>query len=103
MYFGALAVGADLAGGLHAFMMAHENQLKLSLAFKNFEAQFLSRPTSAVYFVCDAGQDAAALIQTAQQTGERQTIPVEVNAYIHYPEHPELVATFILGLSIKIK
>src|SRR5437016_1724578 len=52
MYFGALAVGADLAGGLHGFYHADLAKLKVSLVFKSFQAQFLRRPESDVYFVC---------------------------------------------------
>ncbi len=33
MYFGALAVGADLAGGMHGFYHAKHAQVKISLAF----------------------------------------------------------------------
>ncbi|HEN5500910.1 TPA: DUF4442 domain-containing protein, partial [Legionella pneumophila] len=46
MYFGALAVGADIAGGLHGFYHAKQAKCKVSLAFKSFQAQFLRRPES---------------------------------------------------------
>jgi acyl-coenzyme A thioesterase PaaI-like protein len=43
MYFGALAVGADLAGGLHGFYYTSQLKVKMSLVFKSFQAQFLRR------------------------------------------------------------
>jgi hypothetical protein len=36
-------------------------------------------------------------------TKQRVTQSIQVNAYINYPENPELVAEFTLGLSVKDK
>jgi len=41
MYFGALAVGADVAGGIHAFYYAKKMNKKISFAFKGMNAQFI--------------------------------------------------------------
>lgn len=43
MYFGALAVGADVAAGFHGLYHADISGLKVSLAFKSFEANFIKR------------------------------------------------------------
>jgi acyl-coenzyme A thioesterase PaaI-like protein len=102
MYFGALAVGADLAGGLHGFYHASQNQCKVSLVFKSFQAQFLRRPESDVYFVCTDGAVVAAIIQETKTTGERISKPIHIRAYTDYPALSEATAEFILELSVKI-
>ena len=102
MYFGALAVGADLAGGLHGFYHAKQLNLNPSIVFKSFQAQFLKRPESDVFFVCNSGGTVKSMILESQKTGERinQLIPIE--AYTNYLAQAELVAEFKLELSIKV-
>ncbi|STX27803.1 aromatic compounds catabolism [Legionella beliardensis] len=102
MYFGALAVGADLAGGLHGFYHARQINEKISLAFKSFEAQFIKRPESEVYFVCKAGDSVKEMIIESKQTKERVNRIIPIEALTHYPHKPELVASFNLELSIKV-
>lgn len=101
MYFGALAVGADLAGGFHGLYHAELAACKVSLAFKSFQAQFLRRPEHDVYFVCDAGELVKAMIQETKMTGERINKPIPIKAYTNYPSQPVEVAGFILELSLK--
>ena len=43
MYFGVLAVGADLAGGLLAMQMLARSDHKINLVFKDMHADFLKR------------------------------------------------------------
>ncbi len=102
MYFGALAVGADLAGGLHAFYHAERAKVAISLAFKSFQAQFLRRPESDVYFVCNMGEMVKDMIVDSQKTGQRINKPLDVTAYTNYPQQPEEVARFTLELSLKV-
>ncbi|HEN5538942.1 TPA: DUF4442 domain-containing protein, partial [Legionella pneumophila] len=71
MYFGALAVGADIAGGLHGFYHAKQAKCKVSLAFKSFQAQFLRRPESDVYFICTEGDVVKKMIEESKKSGER--------------------------------
>lgn len=103
MYFGALAIGADLAGGLHGFYHAEREKVNVSLAFKSFQAQFLRRPESDVYFISSMGELVKDMIIESKKTGQRINKPLEVKAYTHYPEHPEEVAHFTLELSLKVK
>jgi hypothetical protein len=103
MYFGALAVGADLAGGIHGFYHAELAQCNVSLVFKSFQAQFLRRPESDVYFVCSEGELVKAMIQETKMTKERVTRPIHIDAYTDYPAQMNKVATFILELSVKIR
>lgn len=102
MYFGALAVGADLAGGLHGFYHANRLKLNVSLAFKSFQAQFHKRPESDVYFICDDGDKVKTMLLDSQKTGERINHLLTIKAYTTYPDNPELVADFKLELSIKV-
>lgn len=102
MYFGALAVGADLAGGLHGFYHAKKMKMNVSLVFKSFEARFLKRPETDVYFICDMGITVKQMLLDAKQSGERITQPIEVRACINYPTSAEIVALFTLELSVKI-
>lgn len=102
MYFGALAVGADLAGGLHGFYHADQAQCKVLLAFKSFQAQFLRRPESDVYFVCSEGAAVKAIIEETKATRERVNRPITISAYTDYPSLNNKVADFILELSVKI-
>ncbi len=101
MYFGALAVGADIAGGLHGFYHARLAQTKISLAFKSFQAQFLKRPESDVYFVCEQGEDIKTMLMDSKTSGLRINKPIAITAFIHYPTQPEPIAHFILELSLK--
>ncbi|AUH71833.1 aromatic compounds catabolism [Legionella sainthelensi] len=103
MYFGALSVGADLAGGLHGFYHANQKQCQLSLAFKSFQAHFLRRPESDVYFVCSEGALVETMIQESKTSGERVTKPIHINAFTDYPVFHEKVADFILELSVKVR
>lgn len=102
MYFGALAIGADLAGGFHGFYHAELAGCKISLAFKSFEAQFLRRPESAVYFVCNQGDLVKSMIAESKDSGERINKPIEIKAFVNYLNQPQEVAKFILELSLKV-
>lgn len=102
MYFGALAVGADLAGGLHGFYHAKLAGMKVSLAFKSFQANFLRRPESDVYFVSNMGEAVKAMIVESKSSGQRINQPVDVKAYTNYPALHEEVAQFTLVLSLKV-
>ncbi|MGQ3891804.1 PaaI family thioesterase [Legionella sp. CNM-4043-24] len=106
MYFGALAVGADLAGGLHGFYHARQAGLNPSLVFKSFQAQFLKRPESDVYFVCEQGDAVKAMLDESKKTGLRINRQLPIKAYTHFvslAEPGELVADFLLELSIKVQ
>ena len=110
MYFGALAVGADCAGGLIAWRLLDQINKKrskngskrMNLVFKDFSAQFLKRPDGDVYFTSEDGQEVRQLIEKVAQTGERDQISVNVKATVPSSKTPdEPVATFVLTLSIK--
>lgn len=101
MYFGSLAAGADLAGGLLGFYFAKRAKLRISLAFKSFSAQFIKRAESEVYFICTEGKQIEEMIAKTELSSLRCNQLISVKAYTHYFQSPELVAEFQLELSIK--
>ncbi|MEK6705389.1 MAG: DUF4442 domain-containing protein [Bdellovibrionota bacterium] len=108
MYFGALAAGADCAGGFMAMRLIHDEEKKsgktISLVFKDFKAEFIKRPESDVYFVCDDGQAIRDLVDRTLQSLDRQYLNVHIQASVKDLEQPEnLCARFKLGLSLKRK
>lgn len=102
MYFGALAIGADCAGGLLAMDQIKRSGAKVSLVFKAFQAQFLKRPESDVYFICEAGLAIRDQVRRALESEERITEPMHIQAAVKLPDGTyEPVAEFLLELSLK--
>ena len=50
MYFGALSVGADIAGGIQVFYFSKKMDRKVSFAFKGMNAQFLKELKAILFF-----------------------------------------------------
>ena len=100
MYFGALAVGADVAGGVHAFYFAEKYNQKISFAFKGMNAEFLMRAESDCIFYCKDGKKVEAAILKSKEIGERinETTFVEV-----FNQENEKVALFEMIVSVKCK
>jgi acyl-coenzyme A thioesterase PaaI-like protein len=103
MYFGTLAIGADLAGGLIAVKQIYSRKLPLSFVFKDFNAQFLKRPEADVVFTCKDGKAVKDLVDRAMESGERVYFPLEIVATCPSKLGDEPVAKFTLTLSLKKK
>jgi acyl-coenzyme A thioesterase PaaI-like protein len=101
MYFGALAVGADCAGGLIAMRQIRAEGSPISLIFKDFHANFLKRAEGDVHFTCEQGAAIRELVKRANQTGERENMSVRVTATVPSQLGSEPVAQFLLTLSLK--
>ena len=104
MYFGALAAGADCAGGLIAFGLADEASTKgrkISLIFKDFKAEFLKRAEGDVHFTCEDGMEIRQMVERVRSSGERENMPVHVTATVPSKLGTEPVAQFTLTLSLK--
>ena len=99
MYFGALAVGADIAGGIHVFYFSEILDKKVSFSFKGMNAQFLQRAESDVYFSSNEGLIIKEAIEESSKTGERINKSIIVNAK---NESNEIVATFEMISSLKV-
>ncbi len=104
MYFGALAIGADCAGGLLAMEEIRRSGGGVSLVFKAFQAQFLKRPEADVYFICEEGEAIRKQVARALASEERITEPMHIQAAVRLPDGSfEPVAEFTLELSLKRK
>lgn len=103
MYFGALCIGADCAGGLLAMKLINTKYPKISLVFKDFKADFLKRPDSNVHFICEDGDLINSLVQKAAKTGERENAVVKILAFAPKTCGKDPVAKFELTLSLKSK
>jgi len=101
MYFGALCAGADLAGALTAMRRIEESGRKVSLIFKDLNAQFLKRAEADVLFACEDGEAVGALVRRAIESGGREEIPVRIVATVPEKLGDEPVARFELTLSVK--
>jgi acyl-coenzyme A thioesterase PaaI-like protein len=99
MYFGALAVGADVAGGIHVFYFAELSNLKVSFAFKGMKADFIKRAESDVVFESNQGELVRKAINLSEETGERVNETINV---IARDKNQEIVATFELIVSVKV-
>jgi hypothetical protein len=100
MYFGALSVGADVSAGIHAFYFSKKMKRPVSFAFKSMSAEFLKRAESDIIFTSNQGAVVEAAMQKSAETGERINEPVEVVAT---DISGEVVATFVLVVSVKVK
>lgn len=101
MYFGALCVGADMAGGLIVMNMIRVRRSRVTFLFKDFEAQFLKRVEGVCFFTCNDGKKLAALLERAEASGEREEDTVEVIATVPDKLADEPAAIFKLTISMK--
>ncbi|MCX6117712.1 MAG: DUF4442 domain-containing protein, partial [Proteobacteria bacterium] len=101
MYFGTLAIGADLAGGILFMKLMKDKKLKASFVFKDMDAKFLKRADGDVHFVCDTGQAVSKLVDDVIASPERQETVVEIKALVPTKYKDDPVAIFRLTLSVK--
>ncbi|RME14784.1 MAG: DUF4442 domain-containing protein [Bdellovibrio sp.] len=101
MYFGALAVGADLSAGLLALQHVHLKNTQL--LFKDFQAHFLKRAEGDVIFVCEEGNKIQQMVKTMKKEQKRVTSQLNAVALVPQKLGEEPVATFQLTLSLKDK
>lgn len=99
MYFGALAIGADTCVGMLAMDKIQKSGEKISLIFKNFNADFLKRAEGKTVFICHEGERIQQMIASCISSGDRISEPIQAIAQVN----GETVATFTLTLSLKKK
>ncbi|MGD9592815.1 MAG: PaaI family thioesterase [Candidatus Berkiella sp.] len=103
MYFGALCVGADIAGGIQVMNIIGGDLKKISFVFKDVKGEFLKRPEADVHFTCTDGQVVRDIINKSMQSKERENAMVTVNATTPSLSQDEVVARFTLTLSVKYR
>ena len=102
LYFGALAVGADITAGFLAIFLGQQSGHYVELVFKNFQAEFKQRAMAATHFYCDQGALIASMIEETISSKERVSQPIRVIAKT--PEiSDDVVAEFVLTLCLKCK
>ena len=101
MYFGALCIGADLAGGLIVMNMIRAKGSTVNFLFKDFHADFLKRAEGATVFTCNDGEMLGALLMKAEESGVREEGTVRVTATVPEKLGDEPVAVFNLTISMK--
>lgn len=102
LYFGSLAVGADVAAGLYASLVIKELGKKVHLSFKDFSANFLKRSMGDTYFVVNKNKDILQFIEEViNHPGERKNLVVAVVATTNPKDQGEIIAEFKLTLSLK--
>jgi len=103
MYIGAMTVGVDLAVGLLAMDKIRETGKNIILIFKDFKADYLKRAEGDVHFICAEGKNIADILTKLIESEKRVNLPVKVEATVPSKFGNEVVAKFIITLSLKEK
>ncbi len=107
MYFGALAIGADLSVGLfpaEAFGRAwKKDRTKVSFTFKTMKMNFLKRVDGDAHFIVESGEAGQKFIDTVLSSDERHEIPLKGRVTVPKKYGEEILAEFELLLSAKRK
>lgn len=107
MYFGALAVGADLAAGWTVMAEAEAARARsgrrIDFVFKDAQSEFLRRPDGDVHFTCRDGDAIRSLVEKSVASGQREDLAVAVVATVPSKTGEQPVARFELTLSVKAR
>lgn len=103
MYFGVLAVGADLAGGLFVMEAIKASKKPVTFIFKDFKADFLRLCKSDVHFHCTEGEKVRKAVAECIKIGKRVNSPINMWATTPKASGDEPVAKFTLTISVKVK
>lgn len=71
MYFGALAMGAELSVALMIVQFMNEKKKPMEFIFKDFECKFLKRADGHTYFSCPESGAVRKLCEQYFETGDR--------------------------------
>lgn len=100
MYFGALAIGADVAAGIHTFYFSEKLGKKVSFAFKGMNAEFIKRAESDIVFKCNQGD----LIYKAILKSDKENVRINETVLVYaIDSNHEIVAKFDMIVSVKVK
>jgi acyl-coenzyme A thioesterase PaaI-like protein len=103
MYFGAIAIGAELVVAMKAVYAIHQSKRKVDFVFKDFKIDFLKRAEGDVHFICESGLEVTQLVEKTIQTGERETQTFQGYAIVPSKDPNEKVVTFEVTLSVKLR
>jgi hypothetical protein len=100
MYFGALAMGAELSIALKAIQTISQTGKRIDFIFKDFSAEFIKRADGHVHFVCPEVDKVKKLIEQASDSDER--LNKTFNGYAFVPgKSEEPVMKYTLTLSVR--
>lgn len=100
MYFGALAIGAELSIAAAAVVAITESKQKIDFVFKDFKADFLKRGEGDVFFVFEDVETVVQLIQDSLSSEDR--LEKKMKGYAYVPaKSSEPIMTYELTLSVK--
>lgn len=100
MYFGALAIGAELSIAAASVFAIQKRQRKIDFIFKDFQCQFLKRADGDVHFICNEIAGVFELVDETTRTGER--VEKTMKGYAIVPSKGEdHVIEYTLTLSMK--
>ncbi|MBX3022957.1 MAG: DUF4442 domain-containing protein [Bdellovibrionales bacterium] len=100
MYFGALAMGAELSIALKAIQAISHSGKRIDFIFKDFKAEFLKRADGHVHFVCLEAAEVQNLIENVAQSDER--MEATFNGFAYVPgKSTEPVMKYTLTLSVR--
>lgn len=100
MYFGGLAVGAELSVALAAVNETIESRKSVNFLFKDFHAEFLKRADGDTYFVCPDAGKVRELVAESFRSGERMEEKFHGFAYVDV-DTQDPVMKYSLTISIK--
>lgn len=100
MYFGALAVGAELSVALKAVTEIRRSRQRIDFIFKDFKSEFLKRADGDVHFICDEADKVAELIRKAGESDQRLEGTFKGHAIVP-SKGTEAVMTYELTLSVR--
>jgi len=103
VYFGALAVGADVTAAWIAFDLIDITKKNVSVVFKDLKGEFLKRADGDVHFTCSDSEKVAAAFNQTIADGQRKNIPIEVIATVPSKYGNVAVAVFKMTLSIRFR
>jgi len=101
MYFGTLAMGADIAGGVLAMQKIRKSGKKIKLLFSDFHADFKLRAEGDVHFYCSDGEKMDHLVSKVLSSGKRQNELLNIVAKVPSISD-DVVAVFSETISLKL-
>ncbi len=101
MYFGALAMGAELSIATKALQAIRASGKRIDFIFKDFQAEFHKRADGHVNFVCAQGLNICSLVSQAAADSERHHQTFTGHAFVLKSSATEPVMTYKLTLSVK--
>lgn len=103
MYFGAMAIGAEVCVALKAVKTIVDSKKPVDYVFKDFKAEFHKRAEGDVHFVFEEAKAVEELTQLAIQSGERQSKTFQGYGIVPSKDPSVKVLTFAVTLSMKLR